>query len=51
MSGWISAHIFGGDVATDEEVKAAIEIIVGEVRMLRKKVDTNLVYGYCSRSA
>lgn len=33
QSGWIQANIFGGDMATNEDVKAAVEIIAGEVRM------------------
>lgn len=31
-SGWIRANVFGGDVATNEEVKEVVEIIAGEVR-------------------
>lgn len=29
-SGWIQANVISGDVATDAEVKAAVEVIAGE---------------------
>lgn len=31
-SGWILADVIGGDVATNAEVKAAVESIAGQVR-------------------
>lgn len=31
-SAWILADVVGGDVATDAEVKAAVEVIAGQVR-------------------
>lgn len=35
-SGWILADVVGGDVATDEEMKAAVEVIAGEARITLK---------------
>ena len=31
-SAWILADVIGGDVATDAEVKAAVEVIAGQVK-------------------